>query len=39
LIQQADVIRRILTHLGLPAGVPSTLPARSPPLNLTFADN
>jgi hypothetical protein len=39
LIQQADVIRRILTHLGLPADVPATLPARSPPPSLVFADN
>jgi hypothetical protein len=39
LIQQGEVSRRILTHLGLPADMPATLPARSPPLNLAFADN
>ena len=39
LIQQAEVIGRILTHLGLPAGVPTPQPARSPPVPLFAADN
>ena len=39
LIQQAEVIRRILTHLGLPSEVPRPRPARSPPLAVVFADN
>jgi hypothetical protein len=39
LIQQADVIRRILTHLGVPVEVPTPQPPRSPPLNPVFADN
>jgi hypothetical protein len=39
LIQQAEVIRRILTHLGLPAEVPPPQPARSPPLDPVFADH
>jgi hypothetical protein len=39
LIQQAAVISRILTHLGLPVEVPTPQPARSPPLGLVFTDN
>jgi hypothetical protein len=39
LIQHGEVIRRILTHLGLPAEVPTPQPARSPPLDPVFADN
>jgi hypothetical protein len=31
LIEQADVIRRILRHLGLPPDVPEPAPARAPP--------
>jgi hypothetical protein len=31
LIEQADVIRRILGHLGLPTDVPGPAPARAPP--------
>lgn len=31
LIDQADVIRRILGHLGLPTDVPEPAPARAPP--------
>lgn len=31
LIEQADVIRRILRHLGLPTEVPEPAPARAPP--------
>jgi hypothetical protein len=38
LIQQAEAIRRILTHLGLPAEVPTSPPTRSPPLDPVFAD-
>jgi hypothetical protein len=38
LIHEADVIGRILTHLGLPAEVPTPQPARSPPLAPVFAD-
>lgn len=39
LIQQAEVIRRILTHLGLPAEVPMPRHTRSPPLDFVFTDN
>ena len=38
LIQQAEVIGRILTHLGVPAELPTPLPARSPPVPPVFAD-
>jgi hypothetical protein len=31
LIQQPEVIQRILRHLGLPTETPSPLPARAPP--------
>jgi hypothetical protein len=31
LIEEARVIERILRHLGLPAEVPATRPARAPP--------
>jgi hypothetical protein len=31
LIEDATVIRRILSHLGLPTDVPSARPARPPP--------
>ena len=34
LIEEASVIQRILRHLGLPAEVPETRPARAPPLPL-----
>jgi len=30
-IEDPEVIRRILAHLGLPTALPATLPARSPP--------
>jgi hypothetical protein len=30
-IESPEAIRRILTHLGLPAAVPRPLPARAPP--------
>ncbi len=30
-IEQADVIRRILGHLGLPTDLPTPRPARAPP--------
>jgi hypothetical protein len=39
LIQQAEVIGRILTHLGLPVERPTPRPARSPPPLPIFADN
>ena len=32
LIDEAAVIERILRHLGLPAEIPGTHPARAPPL-------
>jgi hypothetical protein len=38
LIHQAEVIARILTHLGVPAAVPVPRPARSPPYGSMFAD-
>ena len=31
LVQQGEVARRILTHLGMPAELPTARPARSPP--------
>jgi hypothetical protein len=34
LIEDPKVIRRILSHLGLPADVPAARPARPPPLPL-----
>jgi len=34
LIEDPVVIRRILSHLGLPAQVPAACPARSPPVPL-----
>jgi catechol 2,3-dioxygenase-like lactoylglutathione lyase family enzyme len=39
LIRQAEVIGRILTHLGVPAELPTPRPARSPPHLPVFADN
>jgi hypothetical protein len=39
LIQQADVIGRILTQLGILAELPTPLPARWPPHLPVFADN
>jgi hypothetical protein len=39
LIHQADVIGRILTHLGAPTDLPTAQPARSPPHARVFADN
>jgi hypothetical protein len=39
LIQQAEVIGRILTRLGVPAEVPTPRPARSPPHLPVVADN
>jgi hypothetical protein len=38
LIEDPRVIRRILNHLGLPADVPATRPARSSPLPMAHAD-
>ena len=38
LIEDPRVIRRILNHLGLPADVPATRPARSPPLPIAHSD-
>jgi hypothetical protein len=38
LIEDPQVIRRILNRLGLPTGVPATRPARSPPLPVTSSD-
>jgi hypothetical protein len=38
LIHQADVIGRILTHLGAPTDLPTAQPARSPPHARVFAD-
>jgi hypothetical protein len=35
LIEDPSVIRRILSHLGLPTDVPAARPARSPPLHPT----
>ena len=35
LIDSPPVIRRILSHLGLPTDVPGTRPARPPPLHPT----
>jgi hypothetical protein len=32
LIEQASLIARILTHLGLPTDVPAAHPPRAPPL-------
>ena len=37
-IYQAAVLARILTHLGVPAALPTPLPARPPPRGLIFAD-
>ena len=34
LTEQANVIQRILRHLGLPAEIPEPRPARAPPLPL-----
>jgi hypothetical protein len=31
LIEQASLIARILTHLGLPTAVPAARPSRAPP--------
>jgi hypothetical protein len=39
LIHQAEVIGRILTHLGVPAELPTPLPARSPPHFPVVTDN
>jgi hypothetical protein len=39
LIHQAEVIGRILTHLGIPAELPTPRPARAPPHVPVFADN
>ncbi len=39
LIYQADVLARILTHLGVPAALPTPRPARPPPRGLIFADS
>jgi len=38
-IEDPRVIRRILNHLGLPADVPATRPARSPPLPIEHSDS
>jgi hypothetical protein len=38
LIEDPRVIRRILSHLGLPTEVPEPHPARSPPLRVEFTD-
>ena len=38
LIEDPSVIRRILTHLGLPAEVPTARPARPPPPPIGGAD-
>jgi hypothetical protein len=32
LIEESDVIGRILRHLGVPTGIPARRPARAPPL-------
>ncbi len=32
-IEDPAVVRRILTHLGLPAAIPEVRPARSPPVS------
>jgi catechol 2,3-dioxygenase-like lactoylglutathione lyase family enzyme len=37
LIHQAEVVRRILTHLGVPAELPPPVPARAPPEASVFA--
>jgi len=39
LIEDAQVIRRILTHLGLPAEVPAARPARPPPMPFEPVDH
>ena len=39
LIEQADVIRRILGHLGLPTDVPEPAPARAPPRGYDLEDS
>ena len=39
LIEDAQVIRRILTHLGLPAEVPAARPARPPPSSFEPVDH
>ena len=38
LIENPSVIRRILSHLGLPTEVPAARPARPPPLPIGRAD-
>ena len=38
LIEQAEVIRRILRHLGLPDEIPRARPARAPPARALFED-
>ena len=35
LIEQANVIQRILRHLGLPTELPEPRPARAPPLPIS----
>ena len=37
-IEDGDVSKRILEHLGLPAQVPAALPARAPPTPLAGSD-
>jgi hypothetical protein len=39
LIEKAQVIRRILTHLGLPTEVPAARPARPPPIPFEPVDH
>ena len=42
MIEEPEVIEKILTHLGLPTETPRALPARSPPeseqLEIDYAD-
>jgi hypothetical protein len=38
LIEDARVIRRILSHLGLPTEVPAARPSRAPPIPFDHLD-
>jgi hypothetical protein len=36
-IEEPQVVRKILSHLGIPTECPEPLPARSPPLTTSFS--